>query len=367
MLAAANADGRAVVVEGGGTRNDLGAPPDRVDLTLATGGLSGIVEHHRGDFTAEVRAGTPLAALNRELAPHGQFLPLDPPLPDRATIGGVIAAGDPGYRRAPGTRPGDLLLGFRAVLGDGTPIRSGGRVVKNVTGYELGRLFTGSLGTLGVLTRVTVRLRALPEASRTALRPLSPETSVEDFTSRVTEGSGDVPEAVAVASPGAGLPGLPEHDGFVLAVRTEGLREEAGTRREDPELPPTGADRLWAGVRDFPVVVPRRLGAFGFRGAGSRTAVLRTAWKWAAFGPALALPDIPRVFAAIPSAHRDAAIGAARDEGVTVVVESAPPGEVRQDRFHPPPSPSAAALMRRIRIALDPRDTLAPGRFPWTR
>ncbi len=361
MLAAANADGRKALLEGGGTRMRLGAPPDRVDLKLSTTGLAGIVEHHRSDHTVEVRAGTTVAALNRELAPSGQFLPLDPPLPDRATLGGVIAAGDPGYRRAPGARPGDLLLGLSAVLGDGTPIHSGGRVVKNVTGYELGRLFTGSLGTLGMLTRVVLRLRALPEASRTVLLPLPPGDPVETFVNRALAGSGG--EATAIAPPGTGIPGLPEgHDGFTLAVRHEGLREEAAAGK-GPAMEPDEEARFWAGVRDFPVVAPQRLGGCGLRGTGRRTAVLRTAWKWAAFGPALALPDVPRVFAAVPPDRLDAALETAREEGVAVGIENAAAGEA----FHPPPSAPAAALMRRIRIALDPRDTLAPGRFPWTR
>ncbi len=367
-LGTASAEGRRVVVEGGGTRAGLGAPPDRVDLKIRTGGLRGILEHHREDFTVEAWAGTPVAELNRELAPTRQFAPLDPPLPDLATLGGVIAAGETGLRRAPGARPGDLLLGFRAVLGDGALVRSGGRVVKNVTGYELGRLFTGSLGTLGVLTRVALRLRALPEASRSTFLLLPPEGSVEDFVSRVVEAGELLPEAMAVVSPGTGLPGLPDHEGFVLVMRFEGLREEVEAGGDGLLLASPAAERFWAAARDFPVAAPRKLEGHGLRGAGSRTAVLRAASSFATIGPTLALPDVGRAFAVIPPDCLPEALAAAREEdGLSLVVETSPPGMVPGEVFHPHPKAPAAALMRRIRIALDPRDTLAPGRFPWTR
>ena len=170
---------------------------------------------------------------------------------------------------------------------------------------------------------------------------------------RVVAAMAEEPEAVAVA---------PGQDGFVLAVRTEGLREEAAAGLPGPGI--EDEDDFWARVRDFPVEEPRRLGAFGLRGAGSRVAVLETAWRWAEWGPALALPAVPRAYAAIPPAHLDAALRAA---SVPVAIESAAPGMAPENPFHPPPAAPVAALMRRIRIALDPRDTLAPGRFPWTR
>ena len=218
-----------MVLRGGGTRLQLGAPV-RADHMLDLGGLSGVREHHVRDLTVEAWAGTTVEALNRELASHRQMLALDPPLPARATLGGVIAAGDPGIRVVPGSRPRDLLLGLSAVLADGTRIRSGGRVVKNVTGYELTKLFTGSLGTLGAITRVTMRLRAVPEASRTVVASLPVSDSVEGFADRVLAAAAAAPSpaAVAVVAPGTGLSGLPEEGGFRLAIRFEGLREEGG-------------------------------------------------------------------------------------------------------------------------------------------
>ena len=272
-LAAASGAGEAVVLRGGGTRLGLGAPA-RADRIVDLRGLSGVIEHHVSDLTAEAWAGTTVGALNRELAAHRQLLALDPPLPDRATLGGVVAAGDPGFRVVPGSRPRDLLLGLSAVLAGGTLIRSGGRVVKNVTGYELTKLFTGSLGTLGAITRVTLRLRALPEASRTVVASLPVADSVDRFADRVLAAAAAAPgpAAVAVAPPGTGLPGLPEDGGFRLAVRFEGLREEAALSPDgvaeaaggDTEtLEGPDEEAFWAGVRDFPAVAPERDGTLG--------------------------------------------------------------------------------------------------------
>ncbi len=376
-LAAASGAGEAVVLRGGGTRLGLGAPA-RADRIVDLRGLSGVIEHHVSDLTVEAWAGTTVGALNRELAPHRQQLALDPPLPERATLGGVIAAGDPGFRVVPGSRPRDLLLGLSAVLADGTRIRSGGRVVKNVTGYELTKLFTGSLGTLGAITRVTLRLRALPEASRTVVASLPVSDSADGFADRVlaAAAAAPVPAAVAVVAPGTGLPGLPEDGGFRLAVRFEGLREEAAMSPGGMAKAAGGGlqilegpdeDGFWAGVRDFPAVAPERDGTLGLAVHGPPGALLRTAWRLAAFGPPFAFPDQRRAIASVPAEDFEAALGALQEEpDISAVVETAP-GDWKRDHpvFHPRPSAAVAALSGRIKAALDPAGTLAPGRMPF--
>ena len=376
-LRAASEAGEAVVLRGGGTRLDLGAPAP-ADRVVELGGLSGVIEHHLRDLTVEAWAGTTVGALNRELAPQRQLLALDPPLPDRATLGGVIAAADSGIRVVPGSRPRDLLLGLSAVLADGTLIRSGGRVVKNVTGYELTKLFTGSLGTLGAITRVTLRLHALPEASRTVVASLPVSDAADRFADRVLGAAAAAPNpaAVAVVPPGTGLPGLPEDRGFRLAIRFEGLREEAGVSSAgvaeaadgDLEfLEGQGEATFWAGVRDFPALVPRGEGALGLALRGPREALLRTVWRLAAFGPPVAFPDQRRGIACVPVEDFDAALGVLREEpDVSAVVETAPGGWKREHPvFHPPPSAAVAALSRRIKAALDPGGVLSPGRMPF--
>ncbi|MXZ60000.1 MAG: FAD-binding oxidoreductase [Acidobacteria bacterium] len=376
-LAAASEAGEPVVLRGGGTRLGLGAPA-RASRIVDLGGLSGVIEHHVSDLTVEAWAGTTVGALNRELAPHRQLLALDPPLPERATLGGVIAAGDPGFRVFPGSRPRDLLLGLSAVLADGTRIRSGGRVVKNVTGYELTKLFTGSLGTLGAITRVTLRLRALPEASRTFVAGLPVSDAVDQFADRVLAAAAAAPgpAAVAVVPPGTGLPGLPEDGGFRLAIRFEGLREEAAMSPDGVATAAGGvtvflggpeAEQFWAGVRDFPAVVPEREGALGLAVHGPPGALLRTAWRLAALGPPVAFPDQRRAIASIPAEDFEAALGALQEEpDVSAVVETAP-GDWKRNHpvFHPPPSAAVAALSSRIKAALDPEGILAPGRMPF--
>ncbi|MCY3746351.1 MAG: FAD-binding oxidoreductase [Acidobacteria bacterium] len=376
-LAAASEVGEAVVLRGGGTRLGLGAPA-RASRIVDLRGLSGVIEHHVRDLTVEARAGTTVGALNRELAPHRQVLALDPPLPERATLGGVIAVGDPGFRVVPGSRPRDLLLGLAAVLADGTRIRSGGRVVKNVTGYELTKLFTGSLGTLGAITRVTLRLRALPEASRTVVAGLPVSDAVDQFADRVLAAAAAAPgpAAVAVVPPGTGLPGLPEDGGFRLAIRFEGLREEAAMSPDGVATAAGGVtvflggpeeEQFWAGVRDFPAVVPEREGTLGLAVHGPPGALLRTAWRLAAFGPPFVFPDQRRAIASVPAEDFEAALGALQEEpDVSAVVETAP-GDWKRNHpvFHPPPSAAVAALSSRIKAALDPEGILAPGRMPF--
>jgi glycolate oxidase FAD binding subunit len=159
---------RTVRVRGGGTKSDLGALPE-TDVVLETAGLDGIVDHVPEDLTVTVRAGTSVAALRDALASHGQFLPLDPPHVSRgATVGGIIAANSNGFARYRYGSVRDLLLGVRAALPDGTIARAGGRVVKNVAGYDLNKLFVGSFGTLGVVVEATFKIVPVPPVTRAA-------------------------------------------------------------------------------------------------------------------------------------------------------------------------------------------------------
>jgi glycolate oxidase FAD binding subunit len=134
---------------------------------LSTRGLDRIVEHNVGDLTAVVEAGVPLARLREEFAQAGQMLALDPP-GDDATIGGAVATGDSGPLRHRYGGPRDLVLGVTVALSDGTVARAGGKVIKNVAGYDLSKLMTGAYGTLGVLAQVSLRLHPLPRQTVTA-------------------------------------------------------------------------------------------------------------------------------------------------------------------------------------------------------
>jgi glycolate dehydrogenase FAD-binding subunit len=166
-LAAALAEaGGSVRVRGAGTK--LAWVRGEPDVELSTAGLDEIVEHNEGDLTAVLQAGVPLARAQQRFAEAGQMLALDPP-DGGATIGGVVATGDSGPLRARYGGVRDLLVGMRVALADGTVAKSGGKVIKNVAGYDLAKLFVGSFGRLGAILEVSVRLHPLPPATATAM------------------------------------------------------------------------------------------------------------------------------------------------------------------------------------------------------
>jgi glycolate oxidase FAD binding subunit len=166
-LGAASGAGDSVRVRGAGTKLAWAAVAEPA-LELHTTGLDRIVEHNAGDLTAILEAGVSLGRAQDAFAEAGQMLALDPPGPE-ATIGGIVAAGDSGPLRARYGGVRDLVVGMRVALADGTVAKSGGKVIKNVAGYDLAKLFAGSFGTLGAILEVAVRLHPLPPATATAV------------------------------------------------------------------------------------------------------------------------------------------------------------------------------------------------------
>jgi glycolate oxidase FAD binding subunit len=163
-LKAANEQGRAIVPVGYGAFLHLGGIPRRYDLALSLQRLNRIVDYQPADMTVTVEAGLTLARLQEILGEHGQWLPIDPPLPEQATVGGIIAANLSGPTRLSQGTIRDFLIGLKIVQADGTVIKGGGRVVKNVAGYDLPKLYCGSFGTLGVIVEATFKVRPRPEA-----------------------------------------------------------------------------------------------------------------------------------------------------------------------------------------------------------
>ena len=168
-------------VVGGRTKIGWGRPGFEPDLEISTSGLDRILEHNEGDLTAVLQAGVPLAHAQQQFARADQMIALDPPDLGGATIGGIVATGDSGPLRHRYGAARDLVLGVTVALPDGTVARAGGKVIKNVAGYDLAKLFTGSFGTLGAIVEVAVRLH-----------PLRPTASAG--------GQGDEPETVANAA-----------------------------------------------------------------------------------------------------------------------------------------------------------------------
>jgi glycolate oxidase FAD binding subunit len=171
LVARCGAEGMTVRVCGGGTKLGWGTPAPDPDVELSTAALGELLEHNEGDLTAIAEPGLRLAAAQERFAAAGQMLALDPPLGEggAATIGGVLSSGDSGPLRHRYGAPRDLVLGMTVALSDGTVAKSGGRVIKNVAGYDIAKLFCGSFGTLGLILRVALRLHPLPAETATAL------------------------------------------------------------------------------------------------------------------------------------------------------------------------------------------------------
>jgi len=156
--------GVAIIPRGRGAYAGYGNPVNREAVILSLERMSGVLEHSVGDLTVTVQAGTPLAALQEYLSGRGQFLPLDPPRPELTTVGGAVMTGVTGPKRLKYGTARDWVIGLRVVLADGRVIRTGGKVVKNVAGYDMNKLFVGSMGTLGIVTACTFKLRPIPPA-----------------------------------------------------------------------------------------------------------------------------------------------------------------------------------------------------------
>jgi len=167
VLRLANDSGLAVIPRGGSTKLGWGNPPKRADVILSTARLDRIIEHAWADLTVSVEAGCTIQKLQTALAQHGQRLALDPLWPEQATIGGVLSTNDSGSLRLRFGALRDLIIGVTLALPDGTLASSGGKVVKNVAGYDLPKLVTGALGTLAVITRAIFRLHPLPRNAKT--------------------------------------------------------------------------------------------------------------------------------------------------------------------------------------------------------
>jgi glycolate oxidase FAD binding subunit len=199
VLEWASRDKLCVMVRGSGTKMDCGIPPRQIDILMSMTRLNAVVAHRHGDLTATIQAGAKLSDVNRALSQHGQWIPLDPPSADRATIGGVVATNDSGPRRHRYGAPRDLIIGVEFARADGRLAKGGGIVVKNVAGYDLPRLLTGSFGSLGVIITATFKLYPLTTASRTLVVEPSTAAELGDLAVKIS-GSHLTPTALEFAT-----------------------------------------------------------------------------------------------------------------------------------------------------------------------
>ncbi|HKN66489.1 MAG TPA: FAD-binding protein [Gemmatimonadaceae bacterium] len=264
---------RTVRVVSGGSWLDANRPV-RADTTLEVSGYEGIIEYEPGDLTLTARAGTTLDEIARTTAANGQWLALDPlGDPSRATLGATIATGSYGSLAHHFGTPRDMTLGVQFVSGTGDLVRGGGRVVKNVAGFDLTRLITGSWGTLGVLTEVTVRLRALPAVEATLLIEVGATTAELERARATLRGLPFVPLAVQLVDATArrSLGQVGTRDAFI--VRLGGNEEAVRTQRE--QLRGVGDPRdvepeIWRRAR---VIEPARAAVVRLSGLPARFAM----------------------------------------------------------------------------------------------
>src|SRR3954447_9872373 len=368
-----------VLFRGAGTKMSWAGRPHDPDLVLETAGLDQLLEHNPADMTASVQAGMPLRALQDRLAEAGQWLALDPPTgPDGATVGGLLATGESGPRRLRYGALRDLVIGLTLVLPDGTVAHAGGRVIKNVAGYDLSKLVSGSLGTLGLIAEVVLRLHPLPETSATVVM----SSSVQEATARSLALLAGPLEPAAVdwvGDPrGGGPPGRLavrfEGTAAGVAAQTAALREqldgaapqalagadEAALWREyaHAHRPESGQSTAFAGT------LPSRLTdvATALAGAADAAGVDVSLASHAALG-------LHTARFSGPPAQQAAAFDRWRREivavGGTVALRERPP-EVDADIDPLGPAPSSVGLLRAVKARLDPDGRCAPGRLaPW--
>jgi glycolate oxidase FAD binding subunit len=380
VMRAAAESGLAVVPRGSGSRLSWGLPPRSCDLVIDTGRLDRVIEHAAGDWIASVQAGVTIEQLAGVLGEAGQQLTIDVPAPaggDAGTVGGVLATGVAGPRRLRYGTPRDLVIGVTVVRADGRVARAGGKVVKNVAGYDLSKLFAGSFGTLGLIAEATFRLHPVPAA--TGYVTLECGTTADAARAVAAAVESDLQaSAVEIDRP---APGAPVRVAVLLEGNPAGVPERMKQLREllgGAAVAATEAPDWWghgaAAASDGTLI---RIGFW----SGALHAVLDALDSAAAAAglapPAGGSPGAGVLYAAVDSLAEPAAVAAFAEAlraavgGVpaaglppargSVVVLTAPP-KVRGavDMWGPVPG---AALMRSVKDQFDPGHRMAPGRF----
>lgn len=380
ILRYANEHSLSVIPEGGGTKRGLGGTLEQADILLSLKQLKGVVEHSVGDLIMTVKAGTTLQEIQSVLAQNGQFLPLDPPFPERSTIGGIVASNASGPKRLRYGSCRDLVVGMRVVTADGTLIRSGAKVVKNVAGYDMNKLFVGSMGTLGVITELHLKLKPLP-AKRSLLLLASPPGGSEiwDFSRRILDSHLE-PLTLEVLNPRLAqrLTGVSR---YLLAVGLEDvpkaveaqerwIRQNLGQLQEKDVLYDMEAEAWWGrfavlGTAPFALKVGSLFtDVIPVLEAAEQAAAERGLSIISHGGMGLGISHIyvedaePETFTSFYQAMRSFL---AQREGY-VIVESAPYA-VRKQLAVWGDSPAYLRLLQGIKQTMDPRNVLNPGRF----
>ena len=383
VVRAAAAAGAAIVPWGGGTAVAVGEPPPHAALVLGLRRLARLVEHEPGDLTATVEAGLTLAILQETLRARGQWISLDPPDPQRATVGGIIAADASGPRRHLYGTIRDLLIGVTVVTAEGAVVRGGGKVVKNVAGYDLPKLFVGAWGTLGVVVEATFKLRPLPDEER--LLAVRFDRLKDCGAAALSLLASDlIPNAVDIVDPAAAA-GLGLGSGAALVVGFDGLREQV-----DWQVAELTALAGSLGGRDVVTLAPAtwpRLATVARDAVDSRSALMRFSVLPTLVAETMeqgAQAARQRGLTSAWAAHAgvgviDAALMAGRDTADVTAVLTGWRAMATAGGGHATLTWAALAvksqvpvwgdagpagrIMQRIKAQLDPHNVLNPGRF----
>jgi glycolate oxidase FAD binding subunit len=369
----------AVVAWGGGTAMQIGNPPRNVNVVLGLGRLNRVVEHDDANLTVTVEAGIGLSRVQQTVAVRKQFLAFNPPYADRATVGGVIATNLNGPRRSYYGSVRDLVIGMKVVLASGERIKAGGKVVKNVAGYDMCKLFVGSLGTLGIITEATLRMGPIPETAATvvATGTLPLVWQLADALSR----SKLLPSAVFLLSPEADQADDLDQGGWHFAVCCEGFEKNVARHLHDVQdtatriglgteiLKASDHSGFWDEVCDFPLQAGRLVYRVTVPRA-STLAIIQMIHRWPTmdFRPWIVSDTAVGIIWLSLDAKQDAIkwfaklVAEAREHRGHAVMLAAPTN-LKADVDVWGPAPPALSLMREIKRQFDPKNLLTPGRF----
>jgi glycolate oxidase FAD binding subunit len=375
------AEGLAVYPQGGRTCLDHGGTPARPGVALDTTPLTRVVDYPAADMTITVEAGMTLATLQQTLAAHDQWLPLDPPRADLATLGGIYATAACGPRRFGWGRPRDQVIGLSFVAADGRVVKGGGRVVKNVAGYDFPKLLTGSLGTLGVIAQLTLKVRPRPGSTAVAWVPLPDLPRAARELERLGT-SGTRPVAIELLNRATatrlGAPLGLTTAGWVLALGFDDNADAvawqvAQLQREIPDVAvesrvDAAAAPLWGALAENPArddtaialqanLRPSKVAAFLARLDPGRWAVQAHAGSGIVRAHLEAPGDLARLGAELTSLRAEAQAA----EG-NLILTRCPAERKAELGVWGTPRPDWR-IMEQLKQALDPEAVLNPGRF----
>mgnify|MGYP005834399987 CR=1 FL=1 len=401
IVAYANQERFGLVPMGNGTKTGMGGIPKKIDMVLQTTRLNRITDCDIDNLTLTAESGITLSQIQRHLAKQGKgyFLPLDPPFTDKATLGGIVATNSSGPRRLMYGTARDLIIGMKAVFPNGDVVVSGGKTVKNVSGYDLCKLLIGSFGTLGVICEITFKLLPLPERETSLLVPFKSLEDADAFVQEITHSqllpaSIETLNALAVSVLKYRV-SLPADGSYLVAIGLEGVAES--TERQISDIGDIAKKHgalesivmdlekhhaFWKALRDFPRGLAKRypdyvalksnflISKFGqmmgsyekvAKGLGMECAFISHSGSGILYTYVLDSAEGRLKIESLIKFIKKLTAEAIKNEGSLVIGSSPPSIKKRVNVWGK--SRGDTLVMRRIKKQIDPRGILSPGRF----